>query len=107
MLERERERRRRRRRGGGGDDWVPEKRKGFALKWRELAVVGDGQKWIDRMEERERRDFDFGKKKNEFFILDGKWKGKWNEEVFFFTFFSFFFCIKNCEEKKIEKFSLV
>lgn len=28
-------------------------RKGFALKWRELAVVGDGQKWIDRMEERE------------------------------------------------------
>jgi len=31
-------------------------RKGFALKWRELAVVGDGQKWIDRMEERETRE---------------------------------------------------
>jgi len=26
------------------------------LKWRELAVVGDGQEWIDRMEERERRE---------------------------------------------------
>ncbi|CAJ1819544.1 unnamed protein product [Sphenostylis stenocarpa] len=39
-----------------------ERRKGFALKWRELAVVGDGQKWIDRMEERE-RDFDFDEKK--------------------------------------------
>lgn len=29
---------------------------GIALKWRELAVVGDEQKWIDRIEERERRE---------------------------------------------------
>lgn len=60
------------------------------MKWRELAVVGDGQEWIDRMEERERRE----RQNEEILISDGKSEnGSENENEVDFS--SSFFWVKN------------